>query len=131
MKRITLVTVGQSTRGTFGVLRVGQVPFALTLEKPWSDNQQNISCIPMGVYRCVRVQSPRFGKTFEVTQVPGRTHILFHRGNYLEDTEGCILVAEEFSGTYEKPMIVSSHRGFMEMMKLLQDDSEFELEILR
>ena len=85
----------------------------------------------MGVYRCVRVQSPRFGKTFEVTQVPGRTHILFHRGNYLEDTEGCILVAEEFSGTYEKPMIVSSHRGFMEMMKLLQDDSEFELEILR
>jgi hypothetical protein len=128
--RLTLLRVGQSERGTFGVLRYGQVPFALTLEEPWRNNDVGVSCIPPGLYTCTRVKSPKFGDTFEVTQVPGRTHILFHKGNTLDDTQGCILVAEEFSGTFDKPMIVSSQRGFSEFLALLEGQTEFELELL-
>lgn len=127
---LELIRVGRSPRGTFGVLRNALVPFVLTLERPWIDNQVGLSCIPQGLYTCERVRSPKFGDTFEVTGVPGRSHILFHKGNTIEDTEGCILVAEEFSGTHEQPMIVSSERGYGEFMALLAGQSRFELSIV-
>lgn len=127
--RVDLLRVGQSNRGTFGVLRVGQVPFALTLERPWEDNAQNVSCIPAGRYRCRKIRSPRFGNTYEVCDVPSRTHVLFHKGNYMYDTQGCILIGEEYSGTWDKPFIASSERGVLEFMKLLTDQPEFELVI--
>lgn len=127
--RVDLLRVGQSNRGTFGVLRHGQVPFALTLERPWEDNKQHVSCIPAGRYRCRAVRSPRFGHTYEVCDVLNRTHVLFHQGNYIENTQGCILVGEEFSGTWDRPFIASSQRGFLELMKLLGQSAEFELVI--
>lgn len=83
--------------GTYGVLHfIGQAPFALTLELPWRDNERQVSAIPAGHYRVQRVQSPKFGDTFEVTGVEGRSHILFHKGNTTADTNGCILVGSSF-----------------------------------
>ncbi|MGL4296253.1 MAG: DUF5675 family protein [Aestuariivirga sp.] len=127
---LELLRVGSSRRGTFGVVRHGAVPFVLTLERPWLDNQAGVSCIPAGRYRCRRVRSPKFGITFEVCDVPGRSHILFHSGNTIEDTEGCILVGEEFSGTWDAPMLVSSRRGFLELFSYLEGIPEFDLNIL-
>ena len=127
---LDLIRVGQSGRGTFGVIRFGAVPFALTLEPPWRDNQENVSCIPPGRYRCERIRSPKFGWTFEVKNVPNRTHVLFHSGNTLEDTHGCILVGEEFSGTWEKPVLASSQRGFIEFLNCLEGVNAFELNVL-
>lgn len=127
--QLDLIRVGQSNRGTFGALRYQSVPFALTLERPWQDNEQDVSCIPAGRYCCRRIQSPRFGQTYEVCDVPGRTHVLFHKGNFLTDTLGCILVGEEFSGTFDKPFVASSERGFLEFMKLLNLTPEFDLVI--
>ena len=126
---LTLVRVGQSQRGTFGVLRYQDIPFALTLEPPWRDNQRNLSCIPAGIYTCAVTRSPKFGLTYEITGIPGRDHVLFHRGNYLGDTEGCVLVAEEFSGTFDAPMIVSSERGFGEFMAVTMGQPAFQFEI--
>lgn len=130
MMILDLLRVGSSRRGTFGVLRHGQVPFVLTCERPWQDNQAGESCIPAGRYRCRRVRSPKFGITFEVCDVPGRSRILFHSGNTIEDTEGCILVGEEFSGTWDAPMLVSSRRGFLELFSYLEGIPEFDLNIL-
>ena len=127
---LDLIRVGQSARGTFGVLRFGAIPFVLTLERPWQDNEPNVSCIPPGRYQCARVRSHKFGNTFEVQHVPGRTDVLFHRGNTTEDTKGCILVGEEFSGTWDKPMIVSSDRGFLEFTALLKGVNTFELQVM-
>lgn len=129
MITLDLIRVGTSARGTFGVIRHGQVPFVLTLERPWEDNKQEVSCIPAGRYRCRRIRSPKFGNTFEVCEVPGRTHVLFHAGNTLEDTHGCILVGEEFSGTWDAPMLVSSQRGFGELIKYLDGLPEFDIVI--
>ena len=129
-RRIDLIRVGQSERGTFGVLRVGQVPFALTLEEPWRENQRRVSCIPAGTYRCARVQSLKFGETFQVLDVPGRSGILFHKGNTLQDTEGCILVGEQFAlAEGFMPYIADSRAGYEEFMRLLQGVNECELVI--
>ena len=126
---LELLRVGQSTRGTFGVLRRGQVPFAVTLERPWDDNKTDVSCIPAGRYTCRRVFSQRFGETFEIAAVPGRTHVLFHKGNTIHDTKGCVCVAEEFGGTMQSPTVVSSERGYRELMQMVSGLYEFTLVI--
>lgn len=129
MLTIDLIRVGQSSAGTFGVLRIGQVPFALTLEQPWRDNETDISCIPPNEYVCRRVQSPKFGETFEVQGVERRNHILFHKGNTLADTHGCILVGEEFSTDRMQPILAASARGYQELMENLSGWDEFTLRI--
>lgn len=131
MKELILKTVGQSWRGTFGVLVNQEVPFALTMEQPWKDNQENISSIPAGRYLCRRVDSPHFGNTFEITEVPERTHVLFHKGNTLADTRGCILVGEKFDGTFEHPFLAESKHGYDEFMMMMAGESAFFLIVQR
>jgi hypothetical protein len=123
---LDLIRVGSSEQGTFGVLRIGQVPFALTLERPWRDNETNVSCIPPTEYICRRVHSPKFGETFEVQGVERRSHILFHKGNTIENTKGCILVGEQFDGT----KLAHSGAGYGEFMAKLAGLDEFTLRIL-
>jgi hypothetical protein len=53
--------------------------------------------VPPGIYVCQRGRHRLEGmnnsfETFEITNVPGHTNILFHKGNYNNDSEGCVLV---------------------------------------
>jgi len=48
--------------------------------------------------------------------VEGRSHILFHKGNTEEDTQGCILIAEQFGYLNGKVAVLSSKAGFNEFM---------------
>lgn len=88
--------------GTRGVLRIDKELFCVTLELPWKMNQRDISCIPTGTYEVEYVNSLHFGLSYEVKDVPGRSNILFHRGNTVRDTNGCILLGRKyqwFNGT--------------------------------
>ena len=132
MKHFTLLRLPQIEDGTFGILLDGfieQTPFALTVERPWMNNQRGISCIPVGEYICKRVNSPKFGNTFEVINVPGRTAILFHKGNLAMDSHGCLVIGEEFGILKEKTAVLSSGRGFREFLERTQNLIEFKLEI--
>lgn len=87
-------------QGTFGTLRLPDGTEYCTLELPWRDNATGASCIPPGKYKVEMRNSPKFGRIYEVTNVPGRTSILIHSGNSAGDTtkgysshvEGCILL---------------------------------------
>lgn len=127
MKIMDLIRVGSTEKGTFGVLRYDGIPFAVTVERPWHDNHADISSIPAGTYLCKRVHSPRFGHTFEVTNVPGRENILFHKGNSVLDTKGCILIGESF---VEMSRIADSSGGYAEFLAILGKDAEFRLRIV-
>jgi len=65
-----------------------------TLELPWLNNQTQKSCIPTGTYQVVPRFSPKFKNHFHVLDVPGRSYILIHPGNYFTQILGCILVGE-------------------------------------
>lgn len=80
--------------GTFGAVLLDGCTFCVSLEPPWYGNQVDVSCIPPGQYHCAPVTSPRFGETYEVMDVPGRSEILFHAGNWARDTRGCIMFGE-------------------------------------
>lgn len=113
--------------GTFGVLNVeGQPPFALTLEPPWEDNAPFISCIPEGEYFVATFNSTHFGHCFQIMDVPGRTFILFHKGNMKKDTKGCVMVGEQF----EFNGVFASGKGYREFMDILQNEEFFKLTIV-
>ena len=111
---------------TQGILRMDGEAFAVTLEDPWDNNIPEISCIPAATYICRRVQSPHFGETFEICDVPNRTHILFHKGNNATDTRGCVLVAEKFVGH----SIAESANGYNEFMSKLVGRDSFTLSVI-
>jgi len=120
--------------GTFGVLANLCVPFAVTLERKWLNNEKGKSCIPDGHYTCKRVQSLKFGETFQVMDVEGRSEILFHKGNIDNDSHGCILIGEMFDPVFKEGVkigsgILASAQGFIEFMGILKGVSSFELEI--
>tara|TARA_R100001244_G_scaffold112540_1_gene83271 strand:+ start:5 stop:472 length:468 start_codon:yes stop_codon:yes gene_type:complete len=129
-KILYLIRVSQTNFGTFGVLTNHQGhPIILTLENPWKDNIPYDSCIPIGTYTIKRHLSPKFGETFLITDVPSRSHILFHCGNQHTDTYGCVLTGEEF--TYfdqpSKPGVVNpgvseSRNGFNKFMTFMDGE---------
>lgn len=124
MINLVLKRVSKTTYGTQGVLLCDGWAFAVTLERPWTGNKASSagkpgSCIPAGTYTCVRVQSPKFGNTFEVTDVDDRSHILFHKGNLSADSHGCILVGEQYEPLNGVPAILASKQGYDEFMRIL------------
>lgn len=102
---------------TFGTLHDWKhVPFAVALEPPWKDNRTNISCIPAGDYLCEIVQSPKYGRVYEIKNVPDRTHVLIHRLNLVKETQACVGVGEEFGILNGEPAILDSGKAFKELM---------------
>jgi hypothetical protein len=113
--------------GTFGVIIDAGIPFALTLERPWLDNKPNESCIPAGTYACQRFHSASHPDTFQVMNVPDRTGILFHTGNLMQHSAGCILIGEQFELYKGQPAVLSSKKGFKEFMDKLGSMQDFQL----
>lgn len=76
--------------GTWGRMTVADVTL-YTVERPWLNNQPNVSCIPQGVYTCRprRYYKGRY-PAIEITGVPHRSHILFHKANWPHQVKGCI-----------------------------------------
>lgn len=128
---LKLVRVATGLDGTFGVLLKDGVPLCVTLELPWKQNERNVSCIPEGRYQIFPVDSPRFGDTFQVGSVPGRTNILFHAGNTIGDTSGCILLGTSYGFSYveQQPGIRSSRIALGKFMRALGDTKLADLEI--
>jgi len=130
MKEITIKRIFKDDDRSFGVVMDADGPFAVTVENPWLDNKPFVSCIPEGSYICERVQSPKFGNTFEIAGVPGRTHILFHWGVDETSTAGCVIVAEEY-GVYKNHAAVfrSKKQGFKELMDKMEGEDKFIVNI--
>jgi len=84
---------------------------AFTLELPWKDNQSNISCIPEGTYVAKKYMSPsKKSVVLMLDDVPGRSYIQIHAGNYTRQIEGCILVGDsiKFLDADDTPDVTNS-----------------------
>lgn len=86
---------------TPGIAYIRGNPLLATLEPPSLNNLPLVSCIPPGTYECklrkkVTIGTTLYSFAYEVTNVPNRTGIYFHKGNFKEDTHGCILVGRYF-----------------------------------
>ncbi|MEH0153665.1 DUF5675 family protein [Limibacter armeniacum] len=94
----------KQTEGIFSLYNNRQKLFECrSLELPWLNNQQNISCIPTGTYHCtLRTTGKYKNRAFHVTEkngqeVKGRSGILIHSGTYNSHTKGCVLLGLDLS----------------------------------
>ena len=131
MKIVELIRLETSKDyGTLGVLRINKKVFCCTLEPADEENKTNISSIPTGQYICEKYFSATYGTTFQVKDVTDRTYILFHKGNVLGNTAGCILLGQYFGKLSSADRaVLNSGKTFEKFMKLLEDDFSFHLTV--
>lgn len=127
-------------QGTFGRMAFGD-QLVYTLELPWRDNIRQHSCIPSGQYLCELVNSPKFGRVYGVTNVPGRSNVLIHSANVAGDVDmgwqtqlhGCIAPVERLGsmripdGRMQQAGLVS--RSALRRLMLWASGKPFVLEI--
>ena len=115
--------------GTFGTVVVNEKPICLSLEEYKYGNKTNQSCIPSGEYICRRYSSKNHPHTYEVTKVPDRSKILFHVGNTIHDTEGCILLGTQIGVLNNKIGILQSRVAFNNFIAMIGNEDMFKLTI--
>lgn len=136
MKTVYLLRTQTSDQGTKGVL-ITDGFMCKTLELPWRDNQRSISCIPEGEYNVVIRQSPRYGSVYWITEVPNRSWILIHAGNWAGDVEkgfkthvnGCVLLGKNHGFLAEQLAVLSS-RVTVRKFRNTMVDKPFKLNVL-
>ncbi len=123
-----LTRVEANDNGIFGVLLddTGK-QLAVTLEHSYFREVK----LPVGEYICVRGQHRLHNMindftTFQITEVPGHSNILFHWGNYNKDSDGCVLLGESRVGD----MIINSRITFVNFMQSLNGIDKFNLEVV-
>ena len=99
-----------------------------TLEEPWKDNQRKISCVPEGLYKCVKHNSAKYQDVWRLENVKGRDGILIHSGNTTDDIEGCILVGKSFGKLKGKPAVLDSRSALSDLRLAIK--GEFYLRIV-
>jgi len=132
---------GYTDRGTFGRITT-PVRSYHSLERPWAGNRASVSCIPEGVYTLRKRRSGVVERTtggqylegWEVTGVPGRTYIMFHPANIMEQLEGCIapgLSTGVLPGENQEPQwaVLNSFAAFKMLMEDLEAHEEWFLDV--
>jgi len=101
------------------------------LELPWLDNQRRVSCIPTGTYKARKHNSPKFGESLWLQDVPNRSEILVHKGNYHFDILGCILIGRFLKDINNDGLIdvVESTKAIKELLSYLKDIDGIMIEI--
>lgn len=108
MRTVILERDFSGPEGTFGRLIEHGLHLCYTCEDPWNNNQQGMSCIPEGLYTCSPHSGPKYQNVWQVEGVPGRSAILVHQGNTIDDTQGCILVGASLGEVKGKPAVTGS-----------------------
>ena len=124
-QQVFLIRTGFSDQGTNGMLVMNDFN-CFTLELPWRDNNQSISCIPQGQYKVIQRASPKYGKIYWVTKVQGRSYILIHSGNYAGDVSkgykthvrGCILLGQKMGTLGGQKAVLNSRVTVNKFMRL-------------
>jgi len=98
------------------------------LELPWRNNKRSVSCIPAGTYKLNYRRSPIVERTsefkfgYEVADVPGRSYIMIHPGNWPENTNGCLLPGQEPQDIGGRLGVPSSRAVFTQLMNRIDSD---------
>lgn len=136
LPQATLRRARTGPHGTFGTIEVKGHRFH-TGELPWKNNARGQSCIPAGTYRVTWRQSPKFGATYHVLDVPDRSLILFHVANFFGDEErgfksdvdGCIGLGLA-EGSLDGQEALLSSRVAISQFERLMGREDFELTII-
>lgn len=131
MRAIDLVREPSTDKGTFGEMFEGAESICKTIERPWLENKNGVSCIPEGSYVMKLVDTPHHGFVYEVQDVPNRTAILIHVANVMTDLEGCIGVGSYIADSVKNglPGVTNSSATFKLFMDRFKGEGELMLNV--
>jgi hypothetical protein len=100
MTKTTLVLRRKyGARGTNGTITYRGGYICHTIELPWRDNIQRLSCIPQGRYKLEKRKYNKHGEQIGIPAVLGREAILIHAANdAMRDLLGCIAPVSAHTG---------------------------------
>ena len=111
MQVVRLLRVSSGPLGTFGVMH-GPWGSRLSVELPWRDNAQDVSCVPLGSYRVAWTWSKHFQRhTYQLLDVPGRGGIRLHTANWPRNLLGCIGPGRKLAKFGDPPTWGVTHSG--------------------
>ena len=100
----------------------------VTIEKPWLNNENDISCVPSGVYSFKPRMSPSQGATYYLENKAlgvslngegDRTYIQIDVANTEDELLGCIAVGKDFSVINGKWAVTSSRKTKEKLLRIL------------
>ncbi len=103
----------------------------VTIERPWLNNQNFVSCIPEGRYTVQPYNSPKHAEVWQIMNVENRQNCLFHSANFVRQLEGC--VAPGLSAGYlldngiNTRAVVQSVDAIQKMKEIIGYPSSFDL----
>jgi len=126
MQECQIIRGPSTDQGTFGKLWLPDFEY-YSLELPWKDNQHDISCIPAGEYEVVPYHSSHLGQIYRIKDVPGRTNIRIHAGNwagdmskgYRTDSKGCIFLGLGRSQLSGQEAVVYSRAALNKLIEIM------------
>lgn len=95
--KVKLVRFLEAEQSLIGKVYVNGEFFCYSLEKPFRGNEQYISAIPDGVYKCGPYSSEKYANIVQILDVIERDRILIHSANYHWDLKGCIALGSSYS----------------------------------
>lgn len=129
----------QGTKGNLSLYVNGTKEFECkTMELPWFNNTQSISCIESGQYMCEHWHSAKYSHVIHVKDVLNRSYVLTHSGNYAGSKQhgykthsaGCILVGK-YHGTYKgQKGVFSSRPTLTTLMDTIGDIQKIQMNII-
>ena len=127
--KIQLERFAYSPFGTFGIWSMPEFQ-CFTVERPWLDNKENVSCIPEDQYTMVPARFNRGGyDTYEIAPIEGRIEIKVHIANTMNDVLGCIGLGLDLGWLRGKWAVLNSRSAFMAFMKVMDNAAHADLTI--
>lgn len=136
MSEINIVRIDQTENSTISKLYVDGQFLGFVLEDGEHANKiHGQTRIPGGRYKIVKDYTTKFtyqfGYCWHVLDVPGFSEIKIHKGNWITDTEGCLLPNREIGFDGKNYYGVSSKPVYDRMMNMLEYDDFHWLDVLR
>lgn len=123
-----------SDKATIGTLFINGNLECVTLEDRVREpgvKVQNETAIPVGIYKIILNESPKFGKIMpRLLDVPMFDGILIHSGNTDLNTHGCILVGEQIiNNDYIQGGSTAFPRIFQKLQQASENDESIDITI--
>lgn len=130
---MTLIRKEYNSWGIISELKGGDTFSWVTLEHAYlQDGGCYLPKIPKGTFTCVKGTHELLTggpfTTFEITGVPSHTGLLFHIGNFNNDSEGCILLGNQLNEITQS--ILNSRIAFNEFMIAQNGSDKFKLTVM-
>ena len=138
MSLLKLERFAYSPDGTFGRFFMPSGKVFFTVERPWLDNEESLSCIPEGIYALHRRPSQivtnsthgEYTDAYEVMGVPGRSDILIHPANWPSELRGCIGPGTTYVVLTGRNAVSNSVLAFKQIMEELDvTEGSWQLEV--